>query len=300
MKFVPNAVTVKAARTVLLSKKHSPQILFAGGVVTGVATVVTACRATLKVEELLEETQKDIALVKEMVHTDYSEEDRKKDLALVYFRASTKFVKLYGPSFVLGVTSVAMLTSAHNIQSRRIAGLTASYAAVEKAFDQYRGRVRAELGDEKDREFRYGKEVVEEKQETASGTKTVKKPAFGVDGVSGYAKLFSKDTSSSWGPVPESNLFFLRSAQNYVNDRLKARGHVFLNEVYDELGLERTQAGAVVGWVWDPYNNIEGDNEIDFGIWEANDLKQVHDFMTGIEGAILLDFNVDGVIYDKI
>ena len=51
---------------------------------------------------------------------------------------------------------------------------------------------------------------------------------------------------------------------------------------------------AVVGWVLG-----NGDNCIDFGIWDSANEK-ARDFVNGREGAILLDFNVDGVIYDLI
>jgi hypothetical protein len=86
---------------------------------------------------------------------------------------------------------------------------------------------------------------------------------------------------------------FIRSQQNYANDLLNARGHVFLNEVYDMLGIERTSAGAVVGWV-----RGNGDNEIDFGV--LNDLHSGQRFINGDERSVLLDFNVDGVVYDLI
>jgi hypothetical protein len=85
---------------------------------------------------------------------------------------------------------------------------------------------------------------------------------------------------------------FLQCQQNYFNQQLKARGHVFLNEIYDAIGLERSKAGTIVGWVTDG----NGDGYIDFGMFEDASRR----FINGIEPSILLDFNVDGVIYDLI
>jgi hypothetical protein len=89
---------------------------------------------------------------------------------------------------------------------------------------------------------------------------------------------------------------FLKTQQAYLNDILRIRGHVFLNEVYDALGLERTQAGALVGWI---SNNVDGDCYIDFGLFDG-ERPRVRDFVNGNERSILLDFNVDGVIYDLL
>jgi hypothetical protein len=63
------------------------------------------------------------------------------------------------------------------------------------------------------------------------------------------------------------------------------------------LGIDRSKAGSVVGWVITKEGT--GDNFIDFGVFDG-DNPRARDFVNGREGSILLDFNVDGVIYDKI
>lgn len=103
---------------------------------------------------------------------------------------------------------------------------------------------------------------------------------------SSYARVFD-ELNVNWESRPEYNLLFLKSQENWMNDRLQARGHVFLNEVYDCLGFQRTSAGAIVGWL----AQGEGANHIDFSIRDAQ---------TNISPSVILDFNVDGVIYDKI
>jgi hypothetical protein len=184
-----------------------------------------------------------------------------------------------------------MLTKSHNLLNERNAALTAAYAAVDKAFNQYRTRVVEKYGEEEDQELRYSAQDVEVVNEK-TGKKTTRR-RVGDDEPSMYARFFD-ELSTSWSKEPEYNLVFLKCQQSYANDMLKTRGHVFLNEVYDALGIERTKAGQVVGWVI----SKDGDNFIDFGIYTNQD--RVRDFVNGREGAILLDFNVDGVIYDKI
>lgn len=294
MKLIPNSVSAKVGRQILLTQKHSPTILFAGGVVGVVAATVLACRATLKLDEVLQETQNGLEIANTLERKYYSETDRKKDIAYIYVRSAVGVVKLYGPAVVVGSLSIAALTGSHNILSKRNAALTAAYAALEKGFADYRRRVVAELGEDKDREFRYSKEERDIVTETDKGPKVDTEIRCAADGASIYARFFDQ-LLPSWSPTPEYNRFFLQCQQNYMNDMLRARGHVFLNEVYDCLGLERTKAGSVVGWVI----SKEGDNVVDFGIFNGND-PLIRDFVNGREGAILLDFNVDGVIYDKI
>jgi hypothetical protein len=100
-----------------------------------------------------------------------------------------------------------------------------------------------------------------------------------------YARRFDF-TNKHWSPNAAHNKMFLHTQQSYLNDVLAARGHVFLNDVHDALGLDRTTAGQLVGWL----RGGEGDGFIDLGITEdEND-----------PGVFLLDFNVDGLIYEKI
>lgn len=292
------AVTRNFARSLLVAQKHSPTILFAAGVVGVVATTVTACKATLKLEEVISEASENLETAKNLQHDDYSERDRQKDVAYIYIQSAAKLGKLYGPSIILGSLSIAALSGSHNILTRRNAALTAAYAAIEKSFKDYRKRVISEFGSDKDRELRYGTETKSINITDANGN-TKKKTVSVVSSTSPspYARFFD-ETNRNWSPTPEYNVMFLRGQQNWANDRLRARGHLTLNDVYDELGLERTKAGFVVGWLWD--NENAGDGYVDFGIFSDNSLQRMHDFVTGREGVILLDFNVDGVIYDKI
>lgn len=294
MKFVPEVMSRAVASKGLLLQKTSPHLLFGAGVVGVVGSTVLACRATLKMSDVLEEAQGNLHTAKELDHPDYSEKDRKRDISLIYFQSGVQVFKLYLPAIVVGGVSIAALTQSHRILSSRNAALTAAYTALDKGFSQYRARVVDKYGEEEDRNLRYGTREEQITDPETGKKQTVTRVATDCE-PSVYARFFDP-YSTSWSKEPEYNLIFLRCQQNYANDLLRARGHVFLNEVYDMLGIARSKAGAVVGWVLS--KNGETDNYINFGIFDGDD--RARDFVNGREGAILLDFNVDGVIYDKI
>lgn len=294
MRFVPNAVTLKAGRLALQTQKHSPTILFGAGVVGMVTSTVLACKATLKIEEVLDERDEMSTKINLAIQENsdvYSEGDAKKDMTILYIQTAVKLTKLYAPAIAVGALSVAALTKSHSILNKRNAAVTAAYAAMDKSFREYRQRVAGELGEDKEREIRYGVEDIQETQETTNGPKKVKRKAASNGGASPYAKFFDNN-NKNWQPTPEYNQFFIRTQQNYLNDKLHKHGSVSLNDAYDALGFERTRAGYAVGWVY----GSGGDDYVDFGLYK--DEERVYDFMTGREGGIWLDFNVDGVMID--
>jgi hypothetical protein len=179
--------------------------------------------------------------------------------------------------------------------------LAAAYATVDKSFKEYRSRVVERFGKELDRELRYNIKAkeVDEIVQNEDGTETVVKKTVNVADpnlYSDYARFFD-EACPGWTKDPEFNLMFLKDQQRFANDKLKAQGYLFLNEVYDMLGIPRTKAGQVVGWIYDEKNPI-GDNFVDFGIFNEN-ITKARDFVNGYERVILLDFNVDGNIMDN-
>jgi hypothetical protein len=285
MKLIPNAVTRQVARKILIAQKHSPRILFVAGVAGVVTSTVLACRATLKLPEVAGELEHEIEGVKMNLH---GTDGYHKDLAYVYIKGTYQIGRLYAPSVMLGVVSIGALTGSHITLTRRNASLTAAYAAVSKGFDEYRERVRTELGEEREREIYHAVTI---EQMIDEDGKKVFVPVADPNRWSPYARFFD-ESSPNWVKNAELNRLFVQCQQNYANHLLHARGHVFLNEVYDMLGLDRCKAGQTVGWVI----GHDGDNYIDFGLYEASSSR----FVNGIERSILLDFNVDGVIIDNI
>lgn len=292
-------------------KKHSPEILVVAGVVGTVASAVMACKATTKVSTILEETKETVDKIHEYVNNEefaeqYSEQDAKKDLAIVYTQTGVKFIKLYGPSIALGALSLGCIIASHRILSKRNVALAAAYTAVDKGFKDYRSRVVERFGKAVDRKLRYNikaKEIEELVTDEKTGeVTTVKKTVEVVDiddpnTYSPYARFFD-DGCLGWQKDSELNLYFLKCVQNQANDKLKAQKFLLLNDVYEMLGIQKTKAGFVVGWMYDEECPV-GDNFVDFGIYDVH-RKKSRDFVNGVERTILLDFNVDGNIVEMM
>lgn len=283
---MPAGLTRAAGRHILVAKKNSPHIFFAGGIIGVTGATVLACKATLQLEPIINEVKENVELIKNDVKV-VAKEDKEKFVAACYIKGSMKIVKLYGPSIALGAASIAALTGSHVQLTRRNAALSATLALVSQAYEDYRARIRQELGEEKELDLYRG---IVEKEETVDGKKQISRIGDPTKH-SPYARFFD-EMSINWEKSAELNRIFVQCQQSYMNQILHARGHVFLNEVYDALGLERSQAGAVVGWV----RNGDGDGYIDFGMFVPDNAR----FVNNMERSCLLDFNVDGVIYDKI
>lgn len=286
-------------------EKHSPEILLGVGVVGVVATTVTACKATMKLNDILDECAETREKIKEVAENPnyedrYTEEDAQKDLTINYVQTGVKIAKLYAPSVALGVFSVGCLLGSHNVMQKRNAALSAAYLTVDKSFKEYKQRVIDRVGEEVEKEIRYGikAEEIETIVQNEDGTETtVTETVKTMDPTlySDYARFFD-EASPYWQKDPEYNMVFLKAQQQYANDLLRAKGRLFLNDVYEMLGIDKTKAGQIVGWVYDE-ENPNGDNFVDFGIYDMSK-ERVRAFVNGYEANILLDFNVDGNIWD--
>ena len=285
--------------------KHSPEILAGVGVVGVVGSLVMACKATTKLSDILDESKEQLDKIKEVAadpayEEKYSQDDAKKDTTITYVQTAMKVTKLYAPSVILCAGSLGCLLASNNILKKRNAALSAAYMTVDKSFKEYRKRVADRFGEEVEKEIRYNikaEEITKVDEDGNEVTETVK-VMDGTDdpnSYSDYARFFD-ESCAAWQNDAEYNLTFLKAQQQYANDLLKARGRLFLNEVYRMLGIDETKAGQVVGWVYNP-DNPTGDNFVDFGIYNMQ-RERVRAFVNGYEPNILLDFNVDGVIWD--
>ena len=293
-----NAVTRSGGKSVLLLKKFSPEILTGVGIAGVVTAAVMACKATKKVEDATYDHKNEIMLANQ-VQDSYNKKDINKLKAKAYAGLALDYTKLYGPSVLMGTASIACILGGHGILKKRNAAIAAAYSLVQGRLEEYRGRIRDEFGEDREKQLYFGthtEEIEVEETNDKGKTKKVKKQVemSGPNGMSIYAKCFD-DASNAWVPVPEYNLIFLKNQQNYFNDLLRSRGHVMLNEVYDALGLPRTKEGCVVGWILGP----DGDDFIDFGMYDVTN-RSAADFINGYENSIWLDFNVQGLVYDLI
>ena len=286
-------------------RKYSPEILAGVGVVGVIASTVMACKATTKLNDILAESKEQLEQIKTVAvdpaYADkYTEDDAKKDTTITYVQTGVKVAKLYAPSVILCTSSLGCLLASNNILRKRNAALSAAYMTVDKSFKEYRRRVAERFGDEVEKEIRYNikaKEIttVDEEGNEVKETVKVMEGADDPTTYSDYARFFD-ESCPAWQNDPEYNLTFLRAQQQYANDLLKAQGRLFLNDVYKMLGIDITKAGQVVGWIYDPDCPV-GDNFVDFGIYDMSK-ERVRAFVNGYEPNILLDFNVDGNIWD--
>lgn len=294
-----NGVTSK---TVMKLKKHSPEILVVAGIAGTVVSAVLACKATTKVAEILDETKGTLDTIHEGMETgaingqEYTTEDGKKDTVVVYAQTGMKLAKLYAPAIILGTLSITSILASNNILRKRNVALGAAYAAIDKSFKEYRGRVIERFGEQVDTELKYGIkakkfEEIEVDPETGK-EKKVKKTVMVADPnlQSDYAVYFDSK-SRNYETNPDYNRMFLKAQQAFANDKLQTRGHLFLNEVLDDLDLPRTPAGQIVGWTKDG-----PDGYVNFRIVEVE--RETEDGRH--EPALLLDFNVEGNIWEKM
>lgn len=284
--------------------KNAPKLLVGTGIVGVIVSGVLACRATLTANEIVKDAKAEIEETKESTEEG---KEQQKALTGVFLRTTAKVVKVYLVPVGIGALSIAGIVKSHNMLTEKNAALATAYVAVSTAFSEYQGRVAAKYGEDEERRIRYNlkDEVIEEDvtDEKTGKTKKVKKTVQTINGtsVSGYARVFGpRDAndptkgSAYWDKsnVYNETLFFTAEAQ--LNRTLRGNGYVFLNDVYDLLGLSRSIAGQAVGWVYDR-SDPTGDNRIVF--------KKIPIVETDEDGrrnyVTLVDFNVDGPILDQ-
>lgn len=288
-----------AVSGMLKLKKASPTIAVGLGVVSCICSTVLACKATLEIEPILVDAKEDLEKVhqgrEQFDEETYSEMSARRDTAIIYTRTGVGILKKYAPAIGLGVTGIGLILGSHRAMTGRVAALSSAYEGVRVGFKSYRERVREALGESKDREFLYGLKAAELEKETTdeNGETKVEKEdilTFDPNKISRYARFFD-ELSTEWTDSSEYNLMKIRTVQQWANDKLWAEGYLFLNEVYEALGLPKTSEGQLVGWM-----RGMGDDYVDFNLYNGA-VATNRDFVNGYEKSILLDFNVDGDIF---
>ena len=308
---IPSNITRAFGKIALAAKKNAPTILVATGVVSGVAATGMAIRATLKCDAVLElhnENMKNIEKARYVVDNDpdfegtYTEEQEKADRKTVKTQTALQFVKLYFPTVALTALSVTCILAGHHMMTKRNAAVVAAFTAVSSKFDDYRELVKDRLGADVERDIY--KRIIEEAELDENGEpngdihkEQSKKP------VDMSTDRFFDEFSSLWNHNdPTMNVANLRAVTKTAQDKLTMQGYLFLNDVYDMLGIQRTPAGQVLGWLFDKDHM---DTIVDFGVYlDPTVIEDPWDFVNdepwdGNIG-ILLNFGGLEIMYDKI
>lgn len=315
-----NTVTRAASKYGYKLKKASPAIMIVGAAVGGVAATVLACKATIKAQDILAEHNaavETIHMTKDQIEKgeitlgegeSYTEKDFKNDITATYVQTGLKLAKVYAPAVSLGIASLGCMFGSHHIMSKRNATLTAAYIALDKAFEEYKGRVTDRFGNRVQEELEHNIKAVEvenKKTNDQGVEETIKEyKDVAMQHSSPYTLVYD-ETVSSWDKDAQLNMSHLIQAQAAANRRLHQNGHLFLNEVIDMLdpygnGAHRTAAGQVVGWIYHP-NDPTKQSDVDFGVTNyVENNERLNSFIDGYERSVILRFNCDGPIIDKI
>lgn len=294
----------KAAKASWTLKKNSPKMMLIMGIGGTVAATVTAFRAGMKTSKIMDEHNRALDAIEKCKETGhnaegevYTDEDATADIKEAKKTTIVAVTKVVAPTVAFMGSSVAAQILGFKEMGKRLGLVAAAYAAKCEKLDRYRGYVREELGDKRERELFNGIKATEVTEMTgkfdADGNEIIKKHNIVVADDDDYTALFD-ESSSEWENDIDYNMTTLKFTQSFMNKLLKARNGapVFLNEVREKLGLKPTQIGQVTGWVYDP-SRKDIDNQIDFGI---SDL--IRSYENGEEmpydNGIVLEFNVDG------
>lgn len=291
-------------------KKASPEIFLFAGLGGLVGSTVLACIATLEAKKKVENHKEAIQYIKDQQELSqnidggetYTKEDMDHDIGRMYVRTAGELALLYAPALGLEILSITAILSSHNIMKERNLGLAAAFAGLGQTFKEYRENVKEKYGEEEESKIRHNVEThtYEETVIDENGKKKkVKKTVDFVpdDKVGKYARFFNEECTG-WDKNPDYSLAFLRLQEDFATKQLRATGHLYLNEVYDMLGIPRTREGQYIGWLYKK-NNPDGENFVDFGLYKTSRLRNI-DAVNGYEDVFLLDFNVDGPIIDKV
>lgn len=303
-----NTVNVTANKISFWTKQHAPQILIVGGVTGMVGATVLACVATAKASEDIGEAQVELDAIEETKKTNdtYTDEEMKKDKRRVHMRLAGKLMVRYLPAAGVAVASGAGILMGANILNKRNAAQAMAISSLALKAKKLKNGLLEELGEEEGgrlyNKIIYGLEESEVKETVTDekGKKVVKhKVKFVGDGAEepqeiSYVRRFDW-TCPYYSDDPTYNLFFVRSQQNWANDKLRADGHIWMNTIDKALGFKETKAGQSVGWRYDPSDPYI-DNFVDFNITEA---YAVDDY--GVtRPVIMIEYNVDGSILNKV
>ena len=284
-------VTQLIGKVKLGAKRNAPEILLGGAFLTGTASIVLASRATLKAKDIKNTLEGNkMALEFNLNAGSITENEAKASIRKIYMKYALDLTKEYAIPAGLYAATVAMVFSSYKIQKNRQVALATALAACTTAYntllDKLKNGAAMGLTAKEVLEGVEGREVVDQETGEVTIEKVQGEPVNGL-----YQVRFDR-YATAWEKDKFQNETTLRSEENWANDRLRLQGYVFLNDIYDRLGIPRTKVGQIVGWTL----NGDGDGFIDFGIKDCAEYEDIRYDSNAFD----LNFNVDGNILDKI
>lgn len=296
MNLIPQSVSRAGGRALLKLNAGSPTILVVAGVVGLGATAVLAAKATRKIDPILDGHKQARAEIgyTESLNSNKLTRIHQRQIFRLYATTGLELTKLYGPTLFVGTTSAMAVLGGHKILRTRQIATMAAYSGLMEQFQTYRGRIAKTLGEDMEKKIYEGAHA--EWKETENKGEYKLEAKYDEDGTASYLRPWFDESNPNWTRDPQNNYLFLKGAQSHLNRLLQIRGHVFLNDVFDQLYMPRCPEGAITGWV---YNSKTGDNYIDFGFMSSDDPNAVA-FRNGAERTVRLNFNIDGTIWNLI
>lgn len=293
---IPDSVNRSLHMTALKMKQASPKLFLIGGCIGVGVSFVMACKASMEVPSIINDMKEDVENIKKVAEEkpeEYTEDDVDKAIKYTYGQVGIKMVKLYAPSVIIASISMGCIIGSHEILTKRNGVLCAAYAGLEKKFNEYRDRVREKYGDEAEEDIRFNvkKEEVKVKEtdpKTGKEKEVKKKVRTGEPSM--YARFFD-EACPYWKKDIEENLEFVKRQQRYANERLRSRGYLFLNEVYEMFNIPPILEGQYMGWVF----GEDGSGYVDFGLRDISN-RSARRFVNGEDRSFLMDFNCEYIL----
>lgn len=192
--------------------RNASTILTCVGGVGVIATSVMAVKATPKAMALLEKAK---------------DEKGEELTALEKVRFAGP---VYIPSVITGVATLACIFGANALNKRQQAALMSAYALLDNSYKEHKAKTAELYGEDANAKIRA--EIAKDHYDEKEFRELSK-------------QLFFDDFS---GRYFESTMENVIKAQYAINRTISLNGGAYLNEWYEELGLEPTDYGNYLGW----------------------------------------------------
>lgn len=123
--------------------KNGPKIMSVAGGAMAVGGAVMACKATLKVDAVLDAHKEQMARIEaakaisdENGDNEFTEKDVKKAKFETYVHTGVEIVKLYGPAVCVGMSGVGLMQGAYHVMENRHSTALAALTAMDQAYNE--------------------------------------------------------------------------------------------------------------------------------------------------------------------